>query len=434
MSLRTANAESDDRRSERLKKVNSEPNLGAPKKSPRSPTPAVRKLTKVCEEQEHEELGGSSEDHPMNSIPLTKPAILAKVKWQGLEKSPHDAKPAHSSEAVEVVKSRTSSTASSTDSSKSVSSSETASGYSQSPTVSPSPSPATRKKPLPHQKPSVLPKKPTFMHHSVSATAVLQTKDEGGKDPGTEPERQVDSQLMTPFSQGTVRPVLASMATSKNPPEHSSALLDRNSEEPPVIKQVDTRMKPSTDDQGPPLPPKKSNRRSTHIELVIPGEDLPPEIPPRRPRLASPRRPPPSPPTPRRAGAEKRSTISQANNVRHRNNAPKSSEPKRHSMFSLNLSSSQINRISENYEVCEFEVEFGGSRDDVNTGSTSQQQETPKKPPRFRIEGSNVRGMSRSPDVPQSRNLASPVDQTRGIGESKKGSDSEPERTSPLVE
>jgi len=100
-------------------------------------------------------------------------------------------------------------------------------------------------------------------------------------------------------------------------------------------------------------------------------------------------------------------------------------------MFSLNLSSSQINRISENYEVCEFEVEFGGSRDDVNTGSTSQQQETPKKPPRFRIEGSNVRGTSRSPDVPQSRNLASPVDQTRGIGESKKGSDSEPERTSP---
>ena len=430
--LQTARVESGDRRPGHLKKVHSEPSFGGLKKAPRSPTPAARKLTKVHEEQEHEELGNSSHNHPMLSVPLTKPAVLTKVKRQGLEKSSPDAtcRPAHSSEDVEFQKSRGTSTTSSTDSSKSLSSSEAASGHSQSPTVSPSPSPATRKKPLPHQKPSVLPKKPSLMHQSVSATAVLQTKEEGPKDPIPDPERRVDSQVMRPFSRGPVRPVLASMTTSKNLPEHSSAVVDQsgqNSEENPVIKQTNTPMKPSTNDQGPPLPPKKSNRRSTHIELVIPGEDLPPELPPRRPRVSSPRRPPPSPPTPRRAGGEKRSTIAQANNVRYRSNQLKSSEPKRHSMFSLNLSSSQINRISENYEVCEFEVEFAESRDDSSTVS----QQAPQKPPRFKIEESNVRSTSKSPDVLLGRTLASPVDQSRGICESKKGSDSEQESTSP---
>ena len=413
---KTTHVESERRRMEHFRKTQSETDTSGAKKSPRlSAAPPVRNLTKIIDE---EELGDAGH---INCTSSTKPAVPMRPKQQGAEKRLQNAKQTFSTETIELRETSTSCT----DSSKSLSSSEATSGHSQSPNVSPSSSPAVRKKPLPPQKPSVLPKKPGFMHQSVSASAILQSEEE--KNQASKPANRLDSSVMSLdsalMSSVTQRagktPQFSLPATvteqssppSTTPPSDQSAI---DNEKLPVIRQATISMAttvPSTDEQGPPLPPRKSNRRSTHIELVIPGEDVPPELPPRKPRLSSPRRPPPSPPTQRRAGGEKRSTIARANNVGHSGHP--SAEPKRHSMFSSNLTTSQIDSISENYEVWEFNEDegFTGSADEA-----SPPQQASKKPVKFKIQGFDQRA---SPDL---------IGQST---DSKKGSDNEQERDSP---
>ena len=374
LTLQTSRVDIDKRQTEHLGKTQRETD----KKAPRSAAAAVRNLTKMTNK---EELGDSSHS---NYTSPTKPAVPAKPKQQGPEKRLHT-KQAFSLETIESEKLRDTST-SCTDSSKSPSSSEATSGHSQSPNASPSSSPAVRKKPLPPQKPSVLPKKPALVRQSVSAGAVLQSEE--GKNQTSRPENQLDSAMMSSASQRAGKtPKFSLPATvTEQPSTTPSDQSGNKDEEPPVIRWTavpKATTAPSTDEQGPPLPPRKANRRSTHIELVIPGEDVPPELPPRRHRVSSPRRPPPSPPTQRRATGEKRSTIARGSDVGHSNHP--SADPKRHSMFSSHLTTNQIDTISENYEVCEFKEDegFGGSADEA-----SLPQQASKKPVRFKIQDS----------------------------------------------
>ena len=411
---------------EHFRKAQSETETSGTKKAPRLSAAPVRNLTKIIDKEELRDLGHS------NCASSTKPAVPTKPKQQGAEKKLHSTKQMFSAETIESEKLRDTST-SCTDSSKSLSSSEATSGHSQSPNVSPSSSPAVRKKPLPLQKPSVLPKNPGFMHQSVSASAILQSEEE--KNQTSKLANRLDSSVMSldsaVMSSVTQRAgktpkfsLPATVSEQSSPPfttpSDQSAI---NNEEPPVIRRATVSMPtiaPSTDEQGPPLPPRKSNRRSTHIELVIPGEDVPPELPPRKPRLSSPRRPPPSPPTQQCAGGEKRSTIAGASNAGHSSHA--SAEPKRHSMFSSHLTTSQIDRIAENYEVWEFNEDegFAGSADEA-----SPPQQASRKPVKFKIQGSDRRA---SPDLLPSKAFNNLIGQST---DSKKGSDNEQESDSP---
>ena len=412
MTHQTTHVDNDKRQTEHLGKTQRETD----KKAPRSPSAAVRNPTKMTNE---EELGDSGHSNCTSSS--TKPAVPAKPKQQGPEKRLH--KQTFSAETIESEQLRDTST-SCTDSSKSPSSSEATSGHSQSPNASPSSSPAVRKKPLPPQKPSVLPKKRGLMHQSVSAGAVLQSEE--GKNQTSKPANRLDSAMMSSASQRAGKtPTFSLPATVVEQSSPSTTPSDQsgiNNEEPPVIRWAAVPMAttaPSSDEQGPPLPPRKANRRSTHIELVIPGEDVPPELPPRKPRLSSPRRPPPSPPTQRRAAGEKRSTIARGSNIGHSNHP--SADPKRHSMFSSHLTTNQIDTISENYEVCEFKEDegFAGSADEA-----SLPQQAPKQPVRFKIQDSNLRA---SPDLLPSKAVDNLIGQST---DSKKGSDNEQESDS----
>lgn len=187
-------------------------------------------------------------------------------------------------------------------------------------------------------------------------------------------------------------------------------------------------------DQGPPVPPRKGQRRSTHIELIIPAWDdqiesmripknLQDKIP--KPRI-SPRRPPPSPPSPRRElESNKRSTIAVAKEKKTSVEPP---ETKRHSMFSTSLSTTQIHRISTNYEVCEFTLDF----------TDPPEPKAPRKPARFRLKNHGAEDTGRAVQSPVSERSKTPdtlfsESSTTGSSndfEPKRESDSEAEASS----
>ena len=154
MALQTTHVDNDTRRTEHLGKTQRETD----KKAPRLAAAAVRN-PKMANKEELGDSGHSNYTSP------TKPAVPAKPKQQGPEKRLHNKQ----TFSVDTQSERLRDTSTScTDSSKSPSSSEATSGHSQSPNASPSSSPAVRKKPLPPQKPSVLPKKPALVHQSVT--------------------------------------------------------------------------------------------------------------------------------------------------------------------------------------------------------------------------------------------------------------------------
>ena len=402
-------------------------------KGARSPSAAVKRLTKLYEEKEEggEALESISSESSKQSVtttpPPTKPAVPIKPRRQGSDKKIHLVTP-ESSNLKDVN--------TSSDSSKTPSSSETPPSHNQSPSISPTPSPASRKKPVPAQKPqpapkpSVPPKKPGLIHQSFSASDVTATKngpnpkgykkhhiEGGGSKPVLRPKpTQLSKEPIVPYFQLRVDDL--KQAGNKSPVASSPP---NDSEEP-----------------APPVPPRKSNRRSTHIELVIPASEDNRE----QPRMAlgpksnvsSHRRPPPSPPSPRRdvnitGGDRKRTTIARGSEVQRRVRPSGPSSPKRHSMFSTNLSSTQINSISENYETCELSLDF---REPLSEAAT-EPPTRPKKPPRFRVRSPDQRYVDDPSKYPRSKTPDSLMLSSRNqsiVPDTKKGSDSELEMVS----
>ena len=416
-----------------IRKVHSDTELGSlphRKVPPRSPSAAVRKMAKLYEEKEPDE-----EPAPV------KPAVASKPRRQPSDKRVHTTKPVASVVSNVTAPSTEMTSGTASDSSKPPSSSETPPSHSQSPSVSPFPSPATRKKPQVPQKPAVLPKKPRLVHQGVSAASVLNSKREaeesprGGKiksDEGlTKPQP-----LPRSTNGGTISPSAAK--------EEEAPVLRRN--KPATPSPTPTASVSSDSEQAPPVPPRKGNRRSTHIELIIPISDeqntfyppAPPEEEVLPPSLLSSRRQPPSPPPSVRhvPSDGKTITIARSSNVggsQPPTTAESQGGPKRHSMFSMNISPKQARRISHNYEVCEQTLDL------------TDPQETPSsnahpKPPQFRIKSQNTCALgarSKSPDSKSSMSKTpdSAVYESRssGVGSlanSRKDSDSDVELSS----
>ena len=421
-----------------FRKIHSDTDLGSlphRKLPPRSPSAAVRKLTKLYEEKEPDE-----DSRP--STPPMKPAVASKPKRQPSDKRVYAAKPILSV-ANNAISSKEMTSGTASDSSKTPSSSETPPSLNQSPSVSPSPSPAARKKPQVPLKPSVPPKKPGRLHHSTSAASFLSSRREAG---GENPKGGKKSNE----GQSGPQPIPRSTNVGNKSPILPPAIKE---EEAPVI----TRNKPLTpsptpaptvsndSEQAPPIPPRKGNRRSTHIELVIPISDeqnsfyppAPPEEEVLPPSLLSSRHQSPTPPSLRRKPSDgKRTTIARSTNVSG-NRAPstESQSPKRHSMFSVNVSPRQIRRIPHHYEVCEVTMDL---TDPQETPASSTQ--SVKSVPRFKIKSQNTCALEtrdRSPDGQRSTCKTSNgtlyESKSSGVGSlasSKKDSDSDVELSS----
>ena len=416
-----------------IRKVHSDTELGSlphRKAPPRSPSAAVRKLAKLYEEKEPDEESAAA------STPPTKPAVPSKPRRQPSEKRVHTTKPVSSVANNITTPSTEVTSGTASDSSKPPSSSETPPSHNQSPSVSPFPSPATRKKPQVPQKPAVLPKKPRLVHQSASAASVLSSKREvceespkGGKKSDDGPTKP--QPLPRSTNVGT---------NSPSPAKEEEAPVVRRNNKPLTPSPTPAATVSSDSEQVPPVPPRKGNRRSTHIELIIPISDeqntfyppAPPEEEVLPPSLLSSRRQPPSPPSLRHGPSDgKTITIARSSNVGGNQPPPTESQgPKRHSMFSANVSPKQVRRISHNYEVCELTMDLTDPQE-TPTGSTRP------KPTRFRIKSQNTCALDESPDskssmskTPDSTLYESRSSGVGSLATSRKDSDSDVELSS----